>query len=247
MRTLVLFFSLVVSIFAGEVRVATAANMAFVLPKIVEVFKAKYPDIMVEMAVGGSGKLRAQIENGAPYDLFLSANTQYPEALYAKGIGVQKPVVYAQGELVLFSRRGLDLSLGLQTLTHEEVTRIAMANPTTAPYGKAAKEALENAKVWSLVEKKIVYGESISQTVIYTLRMVDVGIIAKSALYSDKVVPLLSTATHEDLNASLYSPIDQGMLLLRSSVENPDAKTFYDFLQTDRAKTILQAYGYRVP
>jgi len=246
-RSLILFFTLVVPIFAGEVRVATAANMAFALPKIVEAFKKIYPDVSVEMVVGGSGKLRAQIEHGAPYDLFLSANTQYPEALYAKGIGVAKPVVYAQGELVLFSRQGIDLSSGLEVLTDSKVTRIAMANPKTAPYGKAAKEALEHGGMWPKVASKIVYGESISQTVIYSLRMVDVGIIAKSALYSDKVAPYKKRATVAEVDASYYTPISQGMLLLKSASQNKEAEALYRFLQSSRAKEILQAYGYRTP
>jgi molybdate transport system substrate-binding protein len=234
-------------IVAGEIRVATAANMGYALPKIIEAFRVHYPDVKIEMVVGGSGKLRTQIEHGAPYDLFLSANTAYPEALYAKGLGLEAPVVYAQGELVLFSREGWDLSHGLGLLVQSRVKKIAMANPGTAPYGKAAKEALEHAGIYEKVASKIVYGESISQTVIYTMRMVDIGIIAKSALYAKKLAPYLKKGSFHAVSPDLYQPIAQGMILLKKAENNPDARHFYAFVQGKEAGAILRAYGYRLP
>ena len=232
---------------AGEVRVATAANMGYALPRIIDAFRVHYPDVRIEVAVGGSGKLRTQIEHGAPYDLFLSANTAYPEALYAKGLGAKAPVVYARGELVLFSREGWDLSEGLGLLAQSRVKKIAMANPETAPYGKAAKEALNHAGLYEKVASKIVYGESISQTVIYTMRMVDVGIIARSALYAGKLSPYLKKGSWRAVAPELYHPIAQGMILLKQAERNPDARRFYEFLQGEEAGKILTAYGYRLP
>ncbi len=247
MRILLILTWLVGLLFAQNVRIAAAANMGYALPKIIEAFKVMHPDSSIDVAIGGSGKLRTQIENGAPFDLFLSANTAYPEALFQKGIGVKPPVVYALGELVLFSKDGLNLDEGLSVLVGEKIERIAIANPKTAPYGKAAKEALQKSGLWEHVASKIVYGESISQTVIYTMRMVDVGIIARSALFSGKLKPYMKHATYQPVDADTYEPIAQGMLLLHTPKENPDATALYDFLQTAQARKILQAYGYRIP
>jgi molybdate transport system substrate-binding protein len=232
---------------AGEVRVATAANMGYALPRIIDAFRVHYPDVRIEMAVGGSGKLRTQIEHGAPYDLFLSANTAYPEALYAKGLGAKAPVVYARGELVLFSREGWDLSEGLGLLAQSRVKKIAMANPETAPYGKAAKEALNHAGLYEKVASKIVYGESISQTVAHTVSAADVGFVASSSLYAPQMAQYREGKQWIVVDPSLYTPIDQGMVILSSAKANAEVKAWYDYMLSPEAGKILQQYGYTLP
>jgi len=232
---------------AGEVRVATAANMGYALPRIIDAFRVHYPDVRIEMAVGGSGKLRTQIEHGAPYDLFLSANTAYPEALYAKGLGAKAPVVYARGELVLFSREGWNLSEGLGLLAQSRVKKIAMANPETAPYGKAAKEALNHAGLYEKVASKIVYGESISQTVAHTVSAADVGFVASSSLYAPQMAQYREGKQWIVVDPSLYTPIDQGMVILSSAKANAEVKAWYDYMLSPEAGKILQQYGYTLP
>ena len=231
---------------AGNVRVATAANMSFALPELIKAFTQHHPQTHIAMQVGGSGKLRAQIENGAPFDLFLSANTAYPEALAAKGLSLGKPVVYAKGALALLSLKGAPLSTDLSTLTDARYGRIAVANPVTAPYGVAAVEALKHAGVYEKVKPKLIYGESISQTVIYTLKAADGGIIAKSALFSPKLSRFKEGREWVAVDRSLYTPIAQGMVLLQHAQHNADAKAFFEFLQSDEAKAILKRYGYEV-
>ena len=242
----VLWIVAAVALFAQTVRVATAANMSFALPELVKRFSAAHPGADIEMVVGGSGKLRAQIENGAPFDLFLSANTAYPDALAAKGLSLGNPVVYAKGALALLSVNGAPLASDLSTLTDARYTRIAVANPVTAPYGVAAREALTHAGIYDKVKPKLIYGESISQTVVYTLNAADGGIIAKSALFSPKLSRFKEGEAWVAVDTTLYTPIAQGMVLLRHAEDNPDAKAFFEFLQSDEAKGVLRRYGYEV-
>ena len=121
-----------------------------------------------------------------------------------------------------------------------------MANPVTAPYGVAATEALRNAKVYDAVKSKLIYGESISQTVIYTLKAADGGLIAKSALFSPKLSRFKKGIDWVAVNPSLYTPIAQGMVLLKHARNNADADAFFRFLQSDEARDILRAYGYEI-
>jgi molybdate transport system substrate-binding protein len=241
---LIFFFTAWTMLYAQNVRVATAANMSFAFPALIERFSKTHPQAHIQMQVGGSGKLRAQIENGAPYDIFLSANTAYPEALYAKGLTLSKPVVYAKGALALLSVKGAPIESNLTVLTHPVYKKIAVANPVTAPYGVAAVEALKNAKVYDSVKSKLIYGESISQTVIYTLKAADGGLIAKSALFSPKLSRFKEGTDWIAVNPALYTPIAQGMVLLKHARGNRDAEAFFAFLQSDEAKEILRAYGY---
>ena len=230
---------------AQTVRVATAANMGYALPALIDTFKRDHPDADIVMHIGGSGKLRAQIENGAPFDLFLSANTSYPEALAKAGKTIGQPVVYARGVLVLLSAKGASVDAKLQVLRGDAYRRIAVANPRTAPYGVAAVDALRNAGVYDDVQSKLVYGESISQTVIYTLKAADGGLIAKSAMYAPKLQGFAEGKAWVEVDASLYRPIEQGMALLPHAKGNPTARDFFAFLQSKEAKAVLHRFGYR--
>ncbi|MRJ02492.1 MAG: molybdate ABC transporter substrate-binding protein [Epsilonproteobacteria bacterium] len=220
----------------AEVRVALAANMSFAMPKLIEEFHKRYPDIRVVTTIGGSGKLAAQIEHGADYDLFLSADELYPKRLYEKGRSYSRPVVYALGSLVVASReRALRK---VEELV--ELGRVAMANPRTAPYGEAARELLQKKGIWREIEPKLVYGESIAQTVGYLLHGADAALIAKSVLYSSKVPKL----HYLEVDPSLYTPIRQAMVLLKRGREG---EALFTFLLSREAAQILEEFGYRVP
>ena len=243
---LTLFFLLTV-LKAGEIRIAVAANVSYAIEPLIEAFNSVHPETKVSVILGSSGKLTAQISHGAPYDLFLSANMKYPEALYKNGEAVIKPVVYAQGSLALFSVNEQDLSKGMALLKDEKVKRIAVANPKTAPYGVAAEEALKNAKVYDAVKEKLIYGESISQTVSYAVTATDMGIIAKSSLFSPRMSKYIQGKYWTDVDPKLYRPIDQGMVLLKYGSDNSEARVFYDFMLGKDAKKILLDFGYLVP
>ena len=173
------------SLLAGEISVAVAANLS----DVIEVFKAEFaksnPQTKDNTVLGASGKFTTQIKNGAPFDLFLSADMGFPEVLYADKIAVSKPVVYASGALAMMSTRGFDLSKGMSVLDDVKVDKIALANPKTAPYGTATLEAFKNAKLFEKVQAKLVYGESISQAIQFATTAADIGFVNKSAFYGE--------------------------------------------------------------
>lgn len=241
-----LFMVFVNLLSAGTIQVATAANMSYALPKIIEVFQSSHPKIEVKMLVGGSGKLATQIRNGAPFDIFLSANMSYPKALYEQGLSLEKPVIYAQGSLALFSLKKRNFSQGIDIVNQTSINKIAIANPKTAPYGVAAMEAFKNSGLLGKVQSKFVYGESISQTVIYATRVADLGVIAKSALFSPQLSKYKEGEHWKEVDSELYKPISQGMILLKNSSKNSEVKVFYKFLQSKEAKEILRKYGYSI-
>ncbi len=236
---LVLAFSL----YAKDINIALSANVGFAIDDLLKQFKKENPNIKVKYTLGGSGKLTAQIKRGAPYDIFMAANMKYPNTLYLDKDAKTKPVIYAKGSLTLFSINKRDFSKGIEILKDKSITKIAMANPKTAPYGVAAKEALENANIYQDVKSKLVYGESISQTVAYSKTAADIGIIAKSALYSDKMKAYKEGENWKEVDQKLYTPISQGMVILKNSQE---AKKFYDFILSPKAKSIFRNYGYIV-
>ncbi len=244
-----ILLTLCLSLFAnaGEITVALAANVSYAIDELKSEFNKTYPDTKVIVTLGSSGKLTAQIKNGAPYDLFLSANMAYPNALYADGLTTVEPVIYAQGALAFFSKKELDYSKGIKLLEDASIVKIAIANPETAPYGKAAVEAMQRNGIYESVKSKLVYAESISQVITFTLLEADIGVIAKSSLYSKDMATYKEGVNWSDVDPKLYTPIDQGIVLLKSAETNKEASAFYDFMLSQKAKDILLKYGYMVP
>jgi len=234
------------SVFAGTVNIAVAANVSYAIKELVAEFNKTNPNTKVEVVLGSSGKLTAQITNGAPFDIFMSANMKFPETLYKDKLTATKPLVYAQGSLAMLSVNKLDFSKGIQVVADKNINKIAIANPKTAPYGTASVEALKNAKILDKVESKFVYAETISQTVTYALTATDVGFIAKSLLYEDKMAKYKENVHWVSVDPSLYTPIDQGIVLLNKAKDNSEAKAFYDFILSSKAKEIFKNFGYLV-
>lgn len=232
---------------AGEITIAVAANVSYAIEALKKEFNVIYPETKVQVILGSSGKLTAQIKHGAPYGLFMSANMKYPEALYKEKIAVTKPVVYAQGALAYLSVNKQDFSKGSMLLREDKIKKIAIANPKTAPYGVAAVEALKNAGIYEELKEKFVYGESISQTVAYVTTAADIGLIAKSSLYSPQMAHFKEEIHWSDVDETLYTPISQGMVILKKGENNSEVKAFYDFMQSDKAKVIMKNFGYKVP
>ena len=229
------------SLNAGQIKVAVAANVSYAINSLVKEFNKKNPNTQVIVILGSSGKLTAQISHGAPYNIFMSANMKYPNKLYETKKVLTKPKIYALGSLALFSTKDLDLSKGLNILQTKQISKIAIANPKTAPYGKAAFEALKNADILDIIKPKFIYGESISQTVSYTVTATDIGLIAKSSLYSKNMTKYKKDINWVEIDTKLYTPIEQGLVIVKYSKE---AKAFYDFILSEKAKKIFQNYGY---
>jgi len=246
-KILLLLIALISSLNAQNIKVAVAANLSYAMKPLTQAFHQLHPDIKVDTIIGGTGKLFAQIQHHAPFDLLLSANMLYPEKLYQSGDAITRPIVYAQGSLVLLSTKDLDLSQGLNLLKDPSIKKIAIANPKTAPYGIATIQALKHTNIYDTIKSKFVYGESISQTLTYATRVADIGFIAKSALFAPAMKRYQKGTHWVDIDPKLYSPIDQGIVLLRHAKRSKEASAFYAFMLSRQAKVILESFGYRVP
>lgn len=231
---------------AGEITIAVAANVSYAIEALKKEFNSVYPQTQVQVILGSSGKLTAQIKHDAPYELFMSADMKYPEVLYSEQIAVTEPVVYAQGALAFLSVKDQNHTVGMKMLESDKIQKVAIANPQTAPYGVAAAEALQNAGLYETLKEKFVYGESISQTVTYATTAADIGLIARSSLLSPQMSEYKKHIHWSDVNATLYTPIDQGMVILKKGEGNPEVKAFYNFMLSEKAKEVLKNFGYEV-
>jgi len=245
-KLLIINLFLFSSLFGGTIKIAVAANVSYAIEDLKKEFYKLYPETKVKVILGSSGKLTAQIIYGAPYQLFMSANMKYPNALYKDKIAITKPTIYAKGSLAILSTKTQDFTDGIQLLKDEKISKIAIANPKTAPYGKATVEAIKNAKIYNDVKKKFVYGESISQTVSYTVTATDIGIIAKSSLYSPKMSRFKKRINWKEIDSKLYTPISQGIVILKDGKNNAEVEAFYSFILSEKAKKIFEEFGYIV-
>jgi molybdate transport system substrate-binding protein len=197
--------------------------------------------------LGASGKLTQQIIAGAPFDIFISADTTFPEKLAAAGMAAQAPKTYAQGLLVLWSAKpGITPGADLKLLLAPQVQHIAIANPKTAPYGTAAEYLLKQYNIYNQIAPKLVTGESISQTTQFiATQAADIGFTAKAIVISDEMKGI---GKWVELNRKDYPPIKQAAVLLKYGMQHnaKAAKQFYDFLYSARAKKIFEKYGYIV-
>ncbi|MDH3710531.1 MAG: molybdate ABC transporter substrate-binding protein [Cyclobacteriaceae bacterium] len=224
--------------------IATAANMQFAMTELTEAFSDQ-SGIPCKTVISSSGKLTTQIKQGAPYDIFVSADVKYPMDLYDAGMAYSKPRTYAYGQLIMWSQYP-HLELKPETLLRPDVTHIAIANPQTAPYGQAAQVFLEKAGLWTRIQHKLVYGESISQTNQFILsEAAQVGFTGQSVLYAFETPKV---AQWKYVDTGFYRPIAQSMVLLNNRPQMKQAsQQFESFLFTRSAVTILKKYGYRVP
>ena len=232
---------------AGTINIAVAANVSYAIDTLKKEFNTLYPDTKVQVTLGSSGKLTAQIKNGAPYQLFMSANMKYPIALYEDKMAITKPHVYAQGGLAFLSVKKRGYCAEMDILKEKDIHKIAIANPKTAPYGIATVEAMKNYKIYESIKHKFVYGESISQTVSYAVTAADIGIIAKSALYSPNMQQFREAIHWSDVDSELYTPISQGIVILKMGENNTEVKAFYDFILSKKSKKIFEDFGYQIP
>jgi len=245
----VLFPSIVAAQTAPEkVSVAAAANVSSVGDALTKAFAKAYPAYALEFTFGASGTLSTQIKNGAPWEVFLSADTDFPKQLKAAGVTASEPKVYATGLLILLSTKAQDFKKGLAVLKDADIAKFAIANPATAPYGKAAQDALQKSGLWDTVKDKVVTGQTITQALQFTLTSAGIGFVNKSALYTKEV----SAFDKEGVNwyavdPKLYDPIEQAFVVLKPGADKPGVKAFAAFLSSPEAKAIFKAAGYLVP
>lgn len=245
--TLILFLILFPSTAGAAektLNIAAASNLTYVMPQILKAFEETYKGIKTKLSLASSGSLYSQISNGAPYDVFLSADELRPTLLYKEGKTEGRPFTYARGKLVLWTAKKMTLAEGLFVLSSPGVKRVAIANPRHAPYGEAAKKALIDAGLWEVIEPKLIYGENIGQAAHFaSSRSADVGIIAESMLKS----PAMAKGTRYILPEGSYEPIIQYGVIIRNKKEKGDtAQLFRDFLTSEKARNIFKEYGYGV-
>ncbi len=231
---------------AERLTVAVAANVKYAFEDLAAEFR-KETGIEVQGVFGASGKIVAQVKSGAPFDVFLSADTEAPDALYRENLASAAPRVYAYGVLVLWTRKDLDLGKGIAVVSDPAVHRIAIANPKLAPYGRAAADALEKAGLGRAVEPRLVYGENIGQTLQFAdSGAADAAFVAKSLVVSPE---MKDKGRWVEVPRESYRPIAQGVVVLKHGAETqPEAvRKFIDFLFTPKARAIFEKYGYLLP
>lgn len=252
-RVFLIFFSLCLFLTCSEkdnqkLTIATAANMQFAIEALSKSFTTE-TGIECEIIIGSSGKLTTQIQQGAPFDVFVSADMKYPKKLYNSGLTIDAPEIYAYGNLVLWTAsQNIRLSNFLSSISlliSDTINHIALANPKTAPYGVAAIEVLKYYKVFEKIERKLVYGESIAQTNQFiTTQAAEVGFTAKSVVLSPKVK---NNGQWISIDSDIYEPIAQGIVVLKQSEKRLlQSQIFYNFLFSAKAKGILNDFGYNV-
>jgi molybdate transport system substrate-binding protein len=243
---LVLFYILTGVAYAKELTIAVAASVQFTFDELQSAFETD-TGIALKKTVGSSGALTAQIEHGAPFDIFMSADTQYPQTLYEKGLAYSRPKIYAYGTLVLWTMGDTDLLNGVGALAGPSVRKVALPSPETAPYGRQAVNVLKHYRIYEQVSDKLVYGESIAQTNQFIVsRASDVGFTAKSVV----LAPVMDgKGRWVEVDRAAYEPVAQAVIILKTSGQEDlsAAQTFYDFLSGEKAQKIFRKYGYILP
>jgi molybdate transport system substrate-binding protein len=232
---------------AQTLTIAAASDLQTVFPTLARQFQRESGHVVTPV-FGSSGNFFTQIQNGAPFDLFFSADIDYPRQLEAGKLAEAGSLYeYAAGQIVLWARKdsGIDLSRGLAVLDDARVRKISIANPEHAPYGRAAVAALQHEGLYDRVKAKLVLGENISQAAQFVQSgAADVGIIAFSLTLSGDA--RASGVTHE-IPANAYPPIDQAVVILASSKNKDLARQFLAFLRKPEVVRTLQDYGFGLP
>ncbi|MBI4871593.1 MAG: molybdate ABC transporter substrate-binding protein [Candidatus Riflebacteria bacterium] len=226
-------------------RVAAAADLRYALSEVREAFVKAHPGTELELIFGSSGKLAAQIENGAPFDLFFSADIDFALRLAARGLTVRGPVPYARGRIVLWWP-GRDASrLTLAALVGERFRKVAIANPRHAPYGQRAEQVLRKAGVLAAVQPKLVLGENVSHAAqLVESGAADAGLIAYSLALGRE---LTAAGSFVLVPEELHEPLDQAYCVLKRAASDPRAGELADFCQGERARGILRTFGFVLP
>jgi molybdate transport system substrate-binding protein len=245
-RLLLLTLALVVSpaVLGQQLTVAAASSLRPTLDYLVEAYEAQNPEHQVEVIYGSSGRLMAQIINGAPFDVFMSADMAFAQNLFDEGMATSAPVVYGLGRIVLWSAHLNAAELTLVNLADDGIRRIAIAQPSVAPYGQRAQEAMTAVGVWDAVQSRLVFAENIAQVAqMSESGAADIGVTALSLAMQ----PGLVERGYHLIDAALHQPLEQGFVITQRAADNALAISFSEFLQSDSARDIFYNNGFDVP
>lgn len=230
---------------AEKITIAAAADLKFAMDEIVAGFHKSHSGNEVEVIYGSSGKFHTQIQQGAPYDLFFSADIGFPRELVKRGLSASEVKPYAVGRITLWSNSMDATKMTLASLTDLKISKIAIANPKHALYGKRAEEALRASGLWDKVQSKLVFGENISQTTQYVQSgSAQVGIIALSLVLNPE---LSKKGGYYLIPENLHNPLEQGYIITKRGADKPLAKTFADYMSSQPARAIMTKYGFVLP
>lgn len=230
---------------AEQITVAAAADLKFAMDEIVTGFKKEYPGNNLNVTYGSSGKFHTQIQQGAPFDIFFSADISFPRELAAKGFAASEVRPYAVGRIVLWSNSMDATKMTLAGLTDQKITKIAIANPKHAPYGKRAEEALKASGVWDKLQPKFVLGENIAQTAQFVQTgNAQIGIIALSLAVNPE---LAKKGGYYLVPNNLHNPLEQGYIITKLGANKPLVKKFADYMGSKKARSIMSKYGFVLP
>jgi molybdate transport system substrate-binding protein len=225
--------------------IASASDLKFAMDEIAGQFRKEHPGAKVDVIFASSGKLHTQIQQGAPYDIFFSADLKYAQSLRSSGDAVTEPKLYAIGNIVMWSATRDATALTLASLTDPTIKKIAIANPEHAPYGRRAEEALRSAGIWDQIESKLVFAENVSQAAQFaSTGAADVGIISLSHATNDE---LASKGGYWLIPASLHTPLEQAYVVTKHGESNELATEFAALFETSESRAILARHGLAPP
>ena len=229
---------------ADKLNIAVASNFSHTLHSLAEDFESKTGH-QLRISRASTGKLYTQIKHGAPFDIFLAADERRPDRLISEGKATTElSAIYAIGKLVLISHINPEKSCQ-DALSSPALKRLAIANPKTAPYGLAAQQTLKKLQLWKTIKPKLVMGENIAQSLQFvSTGNAHAGFVAKSMLLQGTKI---NVSCEWQVPADMHEPIKQKMLVLAKASNKPAAKAFWQYMQSDDAKTIIKNSGYDVP
>lgn len=226
-----------------KITVVAAANLKVALDSIITVFKIHNPNINTQVTYGASGKFFEQISNAAPFDLFFSADMVFPNKLKDKNLTASNVKMYAIGKLVIWSKKINPNKKKIYSLLDASVNKIAIAHPTTAPYGEKAVESMKFYKIYSKIKNKLVFGENITQAAQFIASgAADIGIIALSLALTPNMQK--EGGHYFIIPEKSHKSLEQGCVILKHAQGNLSATKFYNFISSKKAVAILKYYGY---
>lgn len=233
-----------ISLSAQKVVVAAAADLRYAMDEVVAAYKKHNPKSDIKVTYGSSGNAYQQIINGAPYDIFFSADIMYPQKLAEQGLTASKPKLYAIGFIVLWSSQ-IDVSSGMSSLNDPKLRKLAIANPDHAPYGKRAQESLLHYKMYDKLKDKIIMGENIAQAAQFAQTgNAQIGILALSVVMSPN---MKNQGKYYLIDTESYSPLEQAYVIIKKPKMNTEAYKFAKFVALPEARDIFKNYGFKLP
>lgn len=230
---------------AGKLTIAAAADLKFALAEVVDSFRAKRPDDRIDVIYGSSGKFFTQIRNGAPFDMYFSADIAFPRELEKHGLAAGATRPYASGRIVLWSLKPELAKTPLKDLPKAAIRKFAIANPQHAPYGLRGKEALRHQGVWAAMQPKLVLGENIAHTAQFVdTGAAEAGIVALALVLSPTMAGKGAWTLIPD---AWHAPLEQGYVITRRAAGNRLATDFAQYMASEPARAIMRRYGFTLP